>query len=179
MRPDFHPTVESFDLADSLANPAQAPLLHPMDTVRIFSRFDFENPPIVSVWGDVRAPGTYRTSGQIRLGDAVHLAGGLAPDAQKEDAQVFRYLPDGKFKIFSVNLSQALAGDPTENIVLQPRDRLLIHRNPDAVDPATVYVQGEVSTAGALSADDEHDDRRFDSSGRRTEAERGYAAPRT
>ena len=146
--PDFHPTVESFDLADSLANPAQAPLLHPMDTVRIYSRFDFENPPIVSVWGDVRAPGTYRTSGQIRLEDAVHLAGGLSPDAQKEDAQVFRYLPDGKFKIFSVNLSQALAGDPTENIVLQPRDRLLIHRNPDAVDPATVYVQGEVARPG-------------------------------
>jgi polysaccharide export outer membrane protein len=146
--PDFHPTVESFDLADSLTNPAQAPLLHPMDTVRVYSRFDFENPPIVSVWGDVRAPGTYRTSGQIRLGDAVYLAGGLAPDAQKEDAQVFRYLPDGKFKIFSVNLSQALAGDPTENIVLQPRDRLLIHRNPDAVDPATVYIQGEVSRPG-------------------------------
>jgi polysaccharide export outer membrane protein len=146
--PDFHPTVESFDLADTFANPAQAPVLHPMDTVRIFSRFDFENPPVVSVWGDVRAPGTYRTSGQIRLGDAIHLAGGLSPDAQKEDAQVFRYLPDGKFKIFSVNLSDALSGDPTENILLQPRDRLLIHRNPDAVEPATVYIQGEVARPG-------------------------------
>jgi polysaccharide biosynthesis/export protein len=146
--PDFHPTVESFVLADTLANPAQAPLLHPMDTVRIYSRFDFENPPIVSVWGDVRAPGTYRTSGQIRLGDAIHLAGGLTPDAQKEDAQVFRYLPDGKFKIFSVNLSEALAGDPTENILLQARDRLLIHRNTNAADPATVYVQGEVARPG-------------------------------
>jgi protein involved in polysaccharide export with SLBB domain len=122
--------------------------LHPMDTVRIYSRFDFENPPIVSVWGDVRATGTYRTSGQIRLGDAIHLAGGLSPDAQKEDAQVFRYMPDGKFKIFSVNLSEALAGDPTENIVLQPRDRLLIHRNTNAADPATVYVQGEVARPG-------------------------------
>jgi polysaccharide export outer membrane protein len=146
--PDFHPTVESFDLAAALGNPAESPVLHPMDTLRIFSRFDFENPPSVSVWGDVRAPGTYRTSGQIRLGDAIHLAGGLAPDAQREDAQVFRYLPDGKFKIFSVNLSQALAGDPTENIPLQPRDRLLIHRNPDAVEPATVYVEGEVARPG-------------------------------
>ena len=119
-----------------------------MDTVRIFSRFDFENPPTVSVWGDVRKPGTYQTSGQIRLGDAIHLAGGLAPDAQTEDAQVFRYLPDGKFKIFSVNLDQALAGDPTEDILLQPRDRLLIHRNPDAVEPATAYIQGEVARPG-------------------------------
>ncbi len=29
---------------------------------------------------------------------------------RRSDAQVFRYLPDGKFKIFSVNLGQALAG---------------------------------------------------------------------
>ncbi|HEY4816243.1 MAG TPA: SLBB domain-containing protein [Candidatus Acidoferrum sp.] len=146
--PDFHPTVESFDLAGALANPSQSPVLHAMDTVRIFSRFDFENPPTVSVWGDVRGPGTYRTSGEIRLSDAVHLAGGLAPDAKVEDAQVFRYLPDGKSKIFSVSLSLALEGDPTANIVLQPRDRLLIHRSPDAIQPASAYVQGEVGKPG-------------------------------
>jgi protein involved in polysaccharide export with SLBB domain len=146
--PDFHPTVESFDLADALANPAQAPVLHPLDTVRIFSRYDFESPPTVSVLGDVRMPGTYRTSGQVRLDDAVHLAGGVSPDAQVTDAQVFRYLPDGKFKIFSVNLDQALAGDPTENILLQARDRLLIHRNPQAVEPATVYIEGDVARPG-------------------------------
>ena len=146
--PDFHPSVEGFDLADALNDPAQAPILHPMDTIRIFSRFDFENPPTVSVLGEVRAPGTYQTSGQIRLTDAVHLAGGLTPDVETGDAQVFRYLPDGKFKIFSVSLSQALAGDPVENILLQPRDRLLIHRNPDAVEPASVYIQGEVAKPG-------------------------------
>jgi protein involved in polysaccharide export with SLBB domain len=146
--PDFHPSVESFDLADALANPAHAPVLQAMDTVRIYGRFDFENPPTVSVLGDVRLPGTYQTSGQIHLADAVHLAGGLTPDAQIADAQVFRYLPDGKFKIFSVSLSGALGGDPLENIILQPRDRLLIHRNPDAIEPATVYVQGEVGNPG-------------------------------
>jgi polysaccharide export outer membrane protein len=146
--PDFHPSVEGFDLADALNDPAQAPILHPMDTIRIFSRFDFENPPTVSVLGEVRVPGTYQTSGQIRLTDAVHLAGGLTPDVETGDAQVFRYLPDGKFKIFSVSLSQALAGDPVENILLQPRDRLLIHRNPDAVEPASVYIQGEVAKPG-------------------------------
>jgi protein involved in polysaccharide export with SLBB domain len=146
--PDFHPSVESFDLTDALANPSQAPILHAMDTVQIFSRFDFENPPTVSIGGDVRAPGTYQTSGQIRLADAIHLAGGLTPEAETADAQVFRYLPDGKFKIFSVSLSQALGGDPVENILLQPRDRLLIHRNRDAVEPATVNIQGEVIKPG-------------------------------
>jgi len=146
--PDFRPSVEGFDLADAISDPSRAPLLHPMDTVRIFSRYDFENPPAVSVWGDVRQPGTFRTSGQIRLSDAIHLAGGLSPDAQTGDAQVFRYLPDGKLKIFGVGLGQALAGDPAENIVLAPRDRILVHRSPDAEQPATVYVQGEVVKPG-------------------------------
>lgn len=146
--PDFRPSVQSFNLADAFANPAQAPVLHAMDTVRVFSRFDFENPPTVSVLGDVRAPGTYRTSGQIHLADAVHLAGGMEPDAQADDAQVFRYMPDGKAEIFSVSLNQALAGDSTQNIILEPRDRLLIHRSTNAIQPAVVYIEGEVGSPG-------------------------------
>jgi polysaccharide export outer membrane protein len=153
--PDFHPSIEAFDLAKAFANPAQSPVLHPMDTVRIFSRFDFENPPMVSVGGEVRRPGAYQTSGQVHLSDAIHLAGGLAPDAETEDVQVFRNTPDGKLRIFSANLSRALAGDPSDNILLQPRDHLLIHRNASQVQPATVYIEGEVARPGryALSTD--------------------------
>jgi len=146
--PDFHPSVQGFNLADALANPSQAPVLHSLDTIRVFSRFDFENPPMVSVWGEVRGPGTYPTSGQVHLSDAVHLAGGVSPDAKTDDAQVFRYLPNGESEIFSVNLSHALEGDPAANILLLPRDRLLIHRNPEAVQPPNVQLQGEVGKPG-------------------------------
>lgn len=146
--PDYSPTVESFNLADALSHPGSAPLLDPLDTLQIFGRFDFQNPPTVSVWGDVRTPGTYRTSGQLHLSDAIHMAGGLAPDAETEDAQVFRYLPDGKSSVFSVDLEKALAGDPTENIVLDSRDRILIHRNPADVNPASVYIKGQVARPG-------------------------------
>lgn len=146
--PDFHPSVESFSLADALAHPNQAPVLHPLDTVRIFSKFAFENPPAISVLGDVRDPGTYRTSGQIHLSDAVHLAGGLTPDAETHDAQVFRSLPDGKSEIFSVDLSDALSGNPAANILLESRDRLLIHRSPAAIQPAVVYIEGAVGKPG-------------------------------
>lgn len=146
--PDYRPAVESFNLAEALSHPASAPLLDPLDTVQIFGRFDFENPPTVSVWGDVREPGTYRSSGQIHLSDAIHMAGGLGPDAEREDAQVFRYQPDGELKIFSVKLSAALNGNPRDNIVLNSRDRILVHSNPAEVDPATVYIKGEVARPG-------------------------------
>ena len=146
--PDYRPTVQSFSVADALADPAHAPELKPLDTVQFFGRYDFENPPSVSVWGDVRSPGTYRTSGDIHLSDAIHLAGGLAPDAADGDAQVFRYLPDSTLRILNVNLSGALQGNKAEDIVLHSRDRLLIHKNPAAVEPATVYVRGEVARPG-------------------------------
>jgi protein involved in polysaccharide export with SLBB domain len=147
-RPDFHPSVESFDLAAALANPEAAPKLEPLDTVRIFSRYDFEPVPAVSVSGEVRLPGTYRTSGQAHVRDAIFLSGGTTPDAELESAQLFRREPDGTSKIVSINLREALAGNPVDNILLRPRDHLFVHRVAAKVDPATVYIKGEVAKPG-------------------------------
>ena len=146
--PDFHPSVESFDLSAALANPASAPKLQPLDTLRVFSRFDFEPAPEIWIGGEVRAPGKYRTSGQVHLKDAVYLAGGITQDASLDSAQLFRTQPDGTMKILSVDLREALAGNPVENILVQPRDRLLVHRNPSQVEPPTVYIKGEVAKPG-------------------------------
>ena len=146
--PDFHPTVESFDISAALANPASAPALKPLDTVRIFSRYDFEAPPDVWVGGEVRKPGTYRTSGQAHLRDALYLAGGITPDAALDTAQLFRTQPDGAMKILSVNLGEALAGNPVDNIILQSRDRLLIHRSLERVEAPTVDIRGAVPKPG-------------------------------
>jgi protein involved in polysaccharide export with SLBB domain len=146
--PDFRPSVESFDLASALADPSTAPKLQQLDTVRIFSRYDFEPAPTVWVGGDVRNPGKYRTSGQAHFRDAVFLAGGVSPDASMDSAQLFRILPDGTLKIFSVNLAGALSGNLTDNLLIQPRDRILIHHNLASLDPPTVYVKGEVAKPG-------------------------------
>jgi len=146
--PDFRPSVESFDVSAALANPASAPTLNRLDTVRIFSRYNFERPPDVSIGGEVRAPGNYRTSGEAHLRDAVHLAGGLTPDASLDSAQLFRTQADGTMKIMSVDLGEALAGNPVDNIVIQPRDRLLIHRKFERVDAPTVNISGEVTKPG-------------------------------
>ena len=146
--PDFRPSVESFDLQSALANPASAPMLNPLDTVRIFSRYDFEVAPEVWVGGEVRQAGSYRTSGQAHLRDVIYLAGGITPDAALDSAQLFRTQGDGTTTILSVDLGGALSGNPVDNIVLQPRDRLLIHRTLARVDAPTVDVKGEVAKPG-------------------------------
>ncbi len=146
--PDSRPSVESFDLSAVLHDPAASPKLQPLDTVRVFSRYDFETPPAVWVGGAVRGPGTYRTSGEVRLRDAIYLAGGVSPEASLDAAQLFRTQSDGTTRIFSVNLSKALAGEPADNILLVPRDRVLVHRSSTVVDPPSVYVRGEVAKPG-------------------------------
>jgi polysaccharide biosynthesis/export protein len=146
--PDYHPTVESFDLAAVLSNPAAGPQLKPLDTVRIFSRFDFEDAPTVSVSGAVRHPGTFQTSGQIRFRDAVELAGGVTPDAAIDSAQVIRIMSDSSLRMMSVPLKAALEGDTGSNILLEPRDRILIQQNSFHVDTPTVLIAGEVVNPG-------------------------------
>ncbi len=147
-QPDWRPTVENFDLAAALDHPADAPKLEPLDTVRIFGRYDVEAPPVVWLYGEVRSPGQYRTTGQMHLRDAIYQAGGLLPDAATDSVQLFRTQPDGALKILNVSLGAALNADPMENVLVQPRDRIIVHRSVYRVDPPSVYIKGEVVNPG-------------------------------
>ena len=146
--PDYTPQVLAFNLGDALANGDQDIVLKPFDTIRVFGRYDFEDAPIVTVTGEVRDPGDHVTNGATYLRDAVFLAGGATGDAQLSDAQVFRRTEDGSLKVISVNLNQALSGDPKENLLLVPKDRVFIHKNQGRANPSTVMIQGEVERPG-------------------------------
>jgi polysaccharide biosynthesis/export protein len=146
--PDFRPSVEGFELTAALASPSNAPKLQPLDTVRVFSRYDFETAPQVWVGGEVRSPGEYYMSGKAHLRDAIYLAGGISSDAALDSAQLFRTGKDGKMKILSVNLGEALSGKPEDNLLLDSNDRIIVQRNSAKVDPPTVYVKGEVAKPG-------------------------------
>lgn len=146
--PDYTPQVLAFNLDDALAGKEQDLALKPFDTIRVFGRFDFEDAPVISVSGEVRDPGDHITNGVTYLRDAVYLAGGTTPEAQLGDAQIFRKTDDGKLEVLSVNLSKALAGDATDNVLLAPKDRVFIHKNLARTDPAAVSIQGEVARPG-------------------------------
>jgi protein involved in polysaccharide export with SLBB domain len=146
--PDFRPVILAFNLGNVLDKKGNTgPALQPFDTVRVFSRFDFEDPPVVVVNGEVRHPGSHRTNGDLTLRDAIYLAGGLTPNADLGDAQVFRNT-QGKAEFFNVNLARALDGDPAANMHLLPRDRIFVHRSLIKVDPPSVNIRGEVATPG-------------------------------
>jgi polysaccharide biosynthesis/export protein len=146
--PDKRPVVLSFSLAAALAHPETAPQLQPLDTLRIFGRYDLEAAPEILVTGQVRSAGSYRISGQEHVRDAIYQAGGITSEAWLASAQLFRALPDGTTRVFSVSLAAALAGDPLNNILVEPRDRIVVHRQPERANPASVYIRGEVGRPG-------------------------------
>jgi protein involved in polysaccharide export with SLBB domain len=146
--PDYTPQVIVFNLDEALRTKGQPVALKPFDTVRVFSRFDFEDPPVITVAGEVRDPGDHLTNGATRVRDAVYLAGGLTAEASTDSAQVFRRTGDNKLIVLSVNLKRALAGDDRDNLALQSKDRLIVHRNLAKIDPPTVTIEGEVGRPG-------------------------------
>jgi protein involved in polysaccharide export with SLBB domain len=146
--PDRSPQIIAFNLGDALEGKDQDLVLKPFDTVRVFGRFDFEDPPIITITGEVRDPGDHLTNGATYLRDAVFLAGNTTPDADLGDAQIFRKTRDGKMEVLNADLRKAVAGDPKDNILLQPQDRVFIHKNVERIDPPTVEIAGDVARPG-------------------------------
>jgi protein involved in polysaccharide export with SLBB domain len=146
--PDYTPEVLAFNLDDALAGKEQDLVLKPLDTIRVFGRFDFEDPPVITVTGEVRDPGDHVSNGATYLRDAIYLAGSTTPEAKLDEVQVFRSGDNGKLKVLSVNLSKALRGDESENILLQSKDRVFVHKNRAKTDPAAVTIEGEVGRPG-------------------------------
>jgi len=96
--PDYRPSVESFDLSLRWQIRRRRRRLQQLDTVRIFSRYDFE--PAPSVWIRRRGARTGQVS-YVRASTPARrdLSGGrVAPDASLDSAQLFRTQADGTMK---------------------------------------------------------------------------------
>ena len=62
--------------------------------------------------------------------------------------QVFRKIGNGKLEVLNADLGKAINGDPKDNILLQPQDRVFVHKDVQRIEPATVEVQGDVPRPG-------------------------------
>ena len=100
----------------------------------------------VSVLGSVRTPGQYQMSMQLRIVDALSLAGGLQQSAG-DQAVIQRTARNGTEEFIKVNLQQLLEnGDLSQNVPIRGGD--VIHVAERVTD--TVYVLGGVTRAGAF-----------------------------
>ena len=85
---------------------------------------------------------------------------------------------DGKLDVLSANFKKALEGDAAENILLEPKDRVFIHKNLAKTDPPVVTIEGEIARPGKYPFGQNLSAAGLFSSVGRSEAWRVYAGSR-
>jgi protein involved in polysaccharide export with SLBB domain len=122
------------------------------DVLRLFPVIDL--PTVVMISGPVGRPGTYGvTPGVTTVSDLISQAGGLLVTASGR-GELTRLTPtqDGPVMTrLQIDLSAALRGAPSDNIVLQLNDYLMVHIVPEWEMQRMVRVSGEVMYPGTYA----------------------------
>jgi polysaccharide export outer membrane protein len=130
-------------------------LLRPQDELTVYNTTEMHDAPVVRVRGEVRRPGAYPLNQGMKVGDLIHLAGGLKTDAYIQQAELVRtQVIDGartSHTSMDIDLKTALDGSDHQDPALQRDDELLVRKVPGWHLPWTVLVKGEVVRPGPYS----------------------------
>jgi len=142
--PDYHPEKLYFNVDKALqGDPHEDLELMEFDTLTLFPRWEKERIPRVRVGGEVQQPGEYRLYDNMTIRDLIIQAGNPTLTAYLKNAEITRIKKNGE-KVtsypISVNLEEALKGDPKSNIRLLPFDEVTIRKVPDWTEETERYV---------------------------------------
>jgi len=129
--------------------------LKPRDVIKIYTKDEWRATPAftVELSGAVQRPGTFGLAKDMTVRDLVNLAGGPSLDAYLSQAFLQRTNLDGTLgSLVLVDITKALAGDATENRLLESRDKLTIYRK----SQAKVYAQRTVRILGGVQRPGEY-----------------------
>ena len=155
--PDFHRELLTANLRRALAGSLPDNiLLQEQDTVKVFSRWEMEEKPQVSVNGAVVNPGTYNYYPGMTVRDLITAAGSPKRNAYLETGELSRIVIVGDKANplrLSLDLAKALAGDPQQNLPLQSDDVLIVRSVTDWFDASDKFIKlkGEVRFPGVYS----------------------------
>ncbi len=139
----FHPGKLLLE-QDKLNNIA----LKPLDSVYVFPTWFFRDRPAVTIEGEVRRKGVYNLLSNYSVKDAIMEAGGLTKDASFDKGEIFRVSQKGDITQIYFSVLLAMAEDVKENLVLQDRDRIVIHSIWEDRSRNVVSVDGDVRSPG-------------------------------
>ncbi|WP_114326604.1 SLBB domain-containing protein [Candidatus Colwellia aromaticivorans] len=101
---------------------------------------------LIEIDGSVKFPGVYPLVRNGRVDDLIAAAGGLNESAYLARAEITRNQVHSQFvskRSISVNLTAALQGEENDNILLQSKDRLNIHKIPAWSENHVIELRGE------------------------------------
>lgn len=111
---------------------------------KILNRFENR----VRITGAVFRPDVYQLTPGLRVADLIRKADGLKEDAFTGRGQIIRLQEDLTRSLLSFDIKKALAGDLTNNSLLQREDEVLVSSILDLRDSFKVTIQGEVRMPG-------------------------------
>ncbi len=146
-------TIHTFDLGRALAgDPAENLALQDLDRVTVHSAYEFAYRQKVYAGGFVNSPGEFPYATNMRVRDLVLAARGIKEEAYLGQAEIVRRVVPGgeEARTFTLtfDLGKALAGDPADNLPLEPYDRLFVKRIPEWRETWKIELKGEVRFPG-------------------------------
>ena len=153
LKPDFQPEMMGVNLQDILNGKQSFPLQRE-DSIHIYRHIDLIPEYTFTVEGAVNNPGTFPYAKNMRLQDAILLAGGWADGASKKIVEVARRNRDssggdsqGFSTIFSVNLEESTNLN-TLQFTLEAFDIVSVRKLPSYREQMRVSIEGEVNYPG-------------------------------
>jgi protein involved in polysaccharide export with SLBB domain len=117
--------------------------------LRKMGRFDLAD-KVINAWNALRRSYRIDISENMRIKDALLGVGGLTKDAYLDRGEVVRRINEGKdYQTLYFDVAKAMAGDPNENLLIQDRDKIVIHSVWEQFGSKTVSIDGEVTKPGS------------------------------
>lgn len=137
-----------FNVALAMSEDSQEnTLLHDRDRVVIHSMWENRFKQTVSIDGDVKNPGEYTLTRNMKVKDLIFASGNVLESAYLDEVEISsQEIIDGKsanIEHRKVNLGKALAGDPDHNLALKPYDRIFVKQIPEWRKEQFVTLSGE------------------------------------
>jgi protein involved in polysaccharide export with SLBB domain len=117
-----------------------------MDLIKVYPIYaEIQN--VVHLEGPVKQSGGYEWVSNMKLKDLVHSDNDLLPTAYLESAELIRFIPPVLTpEVISINFEKLFAGDESQNVALQPGDRIVVQS--DTRPRVTVTLAGEFKLPG-------------------------------
>ena len=117
----------------------------------------------VEIIGQVKKPGTYFYSPNMKLLDLFDLASGYKDSSfwktiYHSRGELVRRNPTERYEtVFEINLTELIKDNPQHNLLLQNLDRFVIHANPNYFEKNNILITGEVNIPGAYPLSSENE----------------------
>jgi len=121
--------------------------LMPLDEIHVFNKNMFEDREYADIQGEVRKPGRYYID-EMRIKDLILKAGALTDSAYLQKGELIRTKKDQSKVTLYFNISAALSNNPQHNLLLQDKDRMIVHSIWEKEFKAFVTIAGEVKKVG-------------------------------